>query len=349
LKVEKTDFTNRRKLVKRVLIFLPIFAIINLIVVFLFTDSSDLLEIRKVYPGYLLLAAGIRLVPWFIKAIRIKNWMVFLQQKFSYWQGVRISIWSELGPAVTPTALGGQPIILGMLYRRGLSAGEAATLTTVNSVEDIVAHTIGFPLAILTGIVLQLNVLHHLHQVLHSRILTFGIALIVVVILMFAWRFLWRRSGHPGKIRMKILRFWIEFKSVYGSMIRRGKLRFTLNVLLSAIQWTSRYSITAILVLGLGYHVNIFAMIVIQMMVFALMSLVPTPGATGGAEGLFLLFFKNILPDSAIGTILIGWRFLDFYFLGIVSLIYIGTETWYRKIRDSHSAEPVEQTGDNPR
>jgi len=336
--VGKADFTNRRKLIHRVLIFLPIFAVVNLIVVFLFTDSSDLLEIRKVYPGYLLLAAGIRLLPWFIKAIRIKNWMGFLEQKFSYWQGVRISIWSELGPAVTPTALGGQPIILGMLYRRGLSAGQAATLTTVNSVEDIVAHTIGFPLAVLTGIVLQLNVLHHLHQVLQSRILTFGIALIVVVVLMLAWQLFWRRSGHPGKLRMKMLRFWIEFKSVYGSMIRRGKLRFTFNVLLSAIQWTARYSITAILVLGLGYHVNVFAMIVIQLMVFALMSLVPTPGATGGAEGLFLLFFKNILPESAIGTILIGWRFLDFYFLGIVSLLFIGAESLYRKYSHKYQA-----------
>lgn len=323
----KIDFSDSRGLVRRVLLFFPLFAVVNIVIVYLFTDMSELLQIRKFYPGYLLLAAGIRIMPWFIKALRLKIWMNFMERRFPYREGLRISIWTELGAAVTPTAVGGGPIQIGMLYNKGLSAGRAASVTTVASVEDIVAHSIGFPLVIIAGFILKLNFLGKLINVLESRIVAFGLSLLGVMVLVLLWRFLRRKTSHPGRIRMKLLRSWVEFRSLYGSMIRRGKARFALNVFLSAIQWGGRYSITAILATGLGYHINIFAFVVIQMMVFSLMALVPTPGASGGAEGLFLLFFNNALPESAIGTVLIGWRILDFYFTGILSLIYIGIES----------------------
>ena len=63
------------------------------------------------------------------------------------------------------------------------------------------------------------------------------------------------------------------------------------------------------------------------MLIFLLMSLVPPPAATGGAEGLFLLFFSQMIPENSIGTILVGWRILDFYFLGLFSLLLISLES----------------------
>ncbi|MBS1271927.1 MAG: hypothetical protein MAGBODY4_01063 [Candidatus Marinimicrobia bacterium] len=335
------EFSDRRTLVRRVLMFFPVFAAINILIVYLFTDISDLLRIRQFYPGFLLLAAAVRLIPWFSKALRLQNWMNFLKRKFTYIEGFRISIWSELGAAITPTAIGGQPIKMGMLYRRGLPAGEAASVTSLAVVEDIFSHSIGMPIAIITGIILKLHSLDKFAQILQSKALVFGLSLLAVVILLLIWQFFRGENAHPGKVRVKLFRFWIEFKALYASMIRRGKWRFALNVLFSGIQWAGRYSITPILALGLGYEVNIFVFIVIQMMIFALMSLVPTPGATGGAEGLFLLFFSQMLPKSAIGTMLVGWRILDFYYLGIFSLIYIGLESGFQRFKTSHSVQPV--------
>jgi len=59
----------------------------------------------------------------------------------------------------------------------------------------------------------------------------------------------------------------------------------------------------------------------------------PTPGATGGAEGAFLILFGALLPDKAIGTVLLGWRFLDFYFLGILGLIILGVKQLIEKVK----------------
>lgn len=340
------EFSDNRALVRRVLTFFPVFAAVNILIVYLFTDISDLLRIREFYPGFLLLAAGVRLIPWFFKALRLQNWMHFLKRDFKYKEGFRISIWSELGAAITPTAIGGQPIKMGMLYRRGLPAGEAASVTSISVVEDIASHSIGLPIAIITGVILKLHFLDKFAQILQSKVLTFGIGIAAVAVLLLVWQFFRGESTHPGKVRVKLLRFWIEFKELYASMIQHGKGRFLVNVLLSGTQWTGRYSVTPILALGLGYDVNIFAFIVIQMMIFALMSLVPTPGATGGAEGLFLLFFSQMLPKSAIGTVLVGWRSLDFYFLGIISLVYIGFESVFLRFKRTTSLQraPIRDT-----
>mgnify|MGYP006300508773 FL=1 len=62
------------------------------------------------------------------------------------------------------------------------------------------------------------------------------------------------------------------------------------------------------------------------------MSLVPTPGATGGAEGLFLILFGGVLSQQTIGTLMIGWRFLDFYFLTVLALLILGADTLLHQI-----------------
>ena len=225
-----------------------------------------------------------------------------------------------------------------MLYNRGITAGESASLGTISFVEDVAAHAVGFPLAIVAGFILNLHFLEKIYSVLQNRALAFGAGIVAVIILVFLWQFFTRETGnHPGKLKMKFLRFWIDFKALYASTIRRGKTRFLLNVLLTMMQWTARYSITGVLALGLGLDINLFAFIIIQMLIFALMSLVPTPGATGGAEGLFLLFFTQMIPASAIGTILIGWRALDFYFMTLLSLTIIGIESLFQPNQTPHN------------
>jgi hypothetical protein len=80
------------------------------------------------------------------------------------------------------------------------------------------------------------------------------------------------------------------------------------------------------LTLSLGYEINYLNFLVLQWLLFAIMAFVPTPGATGGAEGLFVLLFTGVLPRDALGTILIGWRFLDFYFTAILALGILGVQ-----------------------
>lgn len=321
-----------KKIVRRLLWLLPVSVAVSIAFVLIFTDSSDLLKVRSFAPGFFLLAALFRLIPWFTKSLRLLNWMNFLNHKFSYWEGFRISMMSELGAAISPTALGGEPVKTAMLYERGVTFGESVSLTTIASVEDLTFYLVGLPPAILlSGIwrvprlrmFLKRTFLDSQHFILVTGLVIIGILVVLFIL---------RKAGVFARIRKKLRKFWADFKQLYHSMVKRGKSRFALNILLAGIQWSARYSVVTALVLSLGYSVNPIRFSIMQLVVFTLMTVVPTPGASGGAEGMFLLLFGTLLPHRIIGTVLIGWRFIDYYFLSILALILLGIDKLRKKL-----------------
>jgi uncharacterized membrane protein YbhN (UPF0104 family) len=52
---------------------------------------------------------------------------------------------------------------------------------------------------------------------------------------------------------------------------------------------------------------------VLQWVVFTIMSFIPTPGATGGAELGFTAVYAALLPAGTIGIATAGWRMFTFY------------------------------------
>ena len=313
-----------RAVVRRLLVLLPISVGISVVVALVSTGTSEILKLEAFSFWLFAAAAGLRLVPWMSKAFRLTNWMHFLGHRFSFAEGLRISIMSELGMALTPTAVGGQPVKAGMLYQRGVSLGEATSLTTIQTVEDLTFYAIGLPLALTLA---SLRAKAALNRVMEQEVMGTGgwlIAAGVVVAVVVAAVLLARAFGVFPKLRRRLRAFGNEFKRLYAEIIKRGKQRFALNVAVAAVHWVSRYSVVATLTLSLGYEVNFLNFLVLQWVLFAIMAFVPTPGATGGAEGLFVLLFTGVLPRQALGTILIGWRFLDFYFTTILALAVLG-------------------------
>lgn len=315
-----------RTVVRRLLVFLPISVGISVIVALLTTGTGDLVRLEAFSLGLFAGAAGLRLVPWLSKAVRLTNWMHFLGHRFSLRAGLRISIMAELGMAITPTAVGGQPVKAGMLYQRGVSLGESTSLTTIQTVEDLTFYAIGLPLALtLVSFRARAALLRLLEQdAVGPRGILVAAGAVLGVLL--AGVLAARAFGVFPKIRHKLAAFGEEFKRLYAEVIKRGKQRFAVNVAVAAVHWISRYSVVAMLTLSLGHEVNFLNFLVLQWVLFAVMAFVPTPGATGGAEGLFVILFTGVLPREALGTILIGWRFLDFYFTTIVALAFLGIE-----------------------
>jgi hypothetical protein len=238
---------------------------------------------------------------------------------------------TELGAAISPTAIGGEPIKAGMLYQRGVSFGESASLTSMAAVEDLTFYILGIPVAIFLSSAWRVPAIE---QFITNRFTessnTLIWILVILVLLMIAVVVIWRTSVFQG-LKDKIVEFWQDFKHLYESMLKKGKGRFAVNVAVDVIHWGARYSVVSALVLSLGYDADIIKFFVLQWVVFTLMSLVPTPGATGGAEGVFLIIFGPLLPDSAIGTILIGWRFIDFYLVSILALIFLSADSFLRR------------------
>lgn len=331
--------TSTRTIVRRILLILPISVLVSVAFAYFTTDAGEFRRLSSFSLPLLGLAAGLRLVPWVTKSLRLRNWMVFRGHRFSFWDGIQVTMMADLGAIATPTSVGGEPVKAGMLYQRGASLGEATSLTTVAAIEDLTVYLICMPAAffVATGIGIKSITTITLRQVAEAwwiiAVVAGALLLIVVTLIII--------SAVPSLVRLRkrIRHFWRQFRRVYAHMVRSGKRIFFGNLLLTVIHWGARYSVVAALALSLGIHVEWIRLFVLQWLVFALMALIPTPGAAGGAEGVFLLLFSTVLPRAALGTIMIGWRFIDYYLVAILAIVVLGIQGVITRVRARISAE----------
>ncbi len=53
------------------------------------------------------------------------------------------------------------------------------------------------------------------------------------------------------------------------------------------------------------------------------MTMIPTPGAMGGAEVSFAIIYNGLIPASVLPVAVSAWRFITFYLLiGLGSLLF---------------------------
>ena len=314
------------------LILIPVGMALNLAISFIFTDTSYFLKIQYFSVGYFSIAVLLSLIPWFTRAFRLLNWMHFLRQPFGFLESMRVIITCELGAAISPTALGGGPVKAGYLINKGLPVGEAASVMSLTSVEDLTFFAIGVPIAFALTPAIHIPVIgRNLDQIFIKAGWILGIIL-GLVILVFIADYFYGHLNFFRKMKRKLAEYWEDFKGLYQFIARKGKLRFVVNVILAGIQWTAYYMVVVALIHSLGIQVDPVKYFILQWVVFTLMTLIPTPGATGGAETSFLIIYSGIIPHKIIGLIMIGWRFLTFYFLNTFAILLLSIGGFVRKL-----------------
>lgn len=308
----------------RLLLFIiPIGALGNIIFAFISTDRDILLSVQHFHFRFLALAMLLALVPWITHLLRLIIWTRFLGQRFSLRELFLIVLGTELGSAVTPTAIGGGYIKLGMLVQKGFSPGKSTFLMTLGSLEDGLFFLFALPVAATLSSSWNLPVIRSSINSLSAPVKTAAVVLlaIVCVISLLLWIIsrskekLGTASNRPiwNRTLTGFTKFWHDFTQVYILVAKRGKSRFALSIILTAIQWISRYTVISALLMCLGISCDPMRLFLLQWIVFTIMTFIPTPGASFGAEASFYLIYSSILPKESIGLVTSAWRFLTFY------------------------------------
>lgn len=87
---------------------------------------------------------------------------------------------------------------------------------------------------------------------------------------------------------------------------------FVRGFLLTAPIWLARYAVVSLVVLSLTGADSV--MVYFRSAAMMLIGLVmPTPGGSGGIEGLYALFIGPLVPETLIAPTLFVWRLLDYY------------------------------------
>jgi glycosyltransferase 2 family protein len=316
------------------LILVPIGVLGNVVFSLLTTDRELLASLAAFDPRYLLLAVVLGLLPWLTHTVRLAMWTRFLGYPLGYKEAFRITLGNDLGAAVSPTAVGGGLFKWGMLVQRGVSPGAAVSLTTLPTIEDGVFFAIALPIAIYYTAAWRLPVFQTVgEQFQHNALILVPIVIAIAALswlavrLVFSGGFGTRTRGKglrfAGRMRRRLRTGWHDARGVFAMILTRGRRVFALSLSLTAIQWAARYSVISALIAFLGVPVDPVLFWLLQWVVFSLMTMVPTPGAAGGAEAIFYVVYSAFVPAGVIGLATAGWRFLTFYLqLGLAAILF---------------------------
>jgi len=323
------------KLFRTAFLIIPIGIIGNIVFSLLVTDRELLAAIGEFDRTFLLLALLLGVVPWFTASLRLLIWTRFLGHSLSYRESFRIILATDLGSAVSPTAVGGGIFKWGLLVQRGVSPGAAASLTTLAPVEDAVFFAIALPLAIVLTASWELPVFLELAGEFRESLVPVALAAIGIAgasWLAARWVLgggLGRRTQRQGlrvvsRLFRTIRSTWVDARQVFRMIGTDGKSRFALSMGLTSIQWISRYSIVTVLIAFLEAPIQPVLFWLLQWVVFTLATLIPTPGAAGGAEAAFFVIYSPFIPQAVMGVATAAWRFFTFYLLlALAALLYL--------------------------
>jgi len=308
---------------RRILWIVPLGVAGNLAYALLATDREAFRTSLALAPGWLVAAGVLALLPLLLNAVRVWRWARLLVPGFRLRDAWRVVLLAEVGAAVTPSAIGGAPLKIAALARQGLGTSGGTTLAVLGSIEDAVVLALTIPVAAAaTGLLPRFAALLRATSdavlpgqgflVLAATGAAAGVA---------AWLLLRGRRGLRRRVAVR--RWWREMRAHAGLIQRRGRCVFLGNCLLAALQWSARLSIVTALAAGLGAPMPPVRAAVLQWLCFTGMTLVPTPGAVGGAEAAFLLVFGRELPAALVPLALTAWRLVTFYGLNTAALLLL--------------------------
>ncbi len=292
----------------------------------------------EVDPRFLLLAAGLGFVPWMTDSLRLLLWARVLAHRLTVRQALRVVIGTELGAAATPTAVGGLPVKVALLAGEGVPSGRGISLSLLKSAEDGAFFAMALPLALL---LLGPTRPAHLAEIpgrwadgvrgmgeAGAPVVFFVVAAALVLGLATVRSNAVRGLVEGGWRRVPRLRRMIrDLRRSWSLMLGAPPLLVGASFGATAIQWICRYSAVTALVWALGIPVDPVLFWLLQWLVFTSMTLVPTPGAAGGAEAIFALVYGPLLPAAAVGWLVVGWRGVTFYLQLLAgALVFAGLE-----------------------
>lgn len=275
----------------------------------------------KRMPG-LIIAFVVSLLKIWFTAAKIR----YLANRQISWMGsIRVVLAWDFASAITPSTIGGAPLGIYALTRERIPLGQASAITFYALLLDQLFYIMVIPLLIIAGFYFEIipesfGTLGKWAMItIYAMLLTYGFMLAYGVLvnpkaLARAVRFLFRLP-YLKKYADKVEREMDNLEAT-SNELRKKPLKFLINAfLLSSLAWLARAWLPTIVVLSfLPADVALSFLRSLAMLFVSLF--MPTPGGSGGMEGLFVLFQGPLFDrEIFIGIATFMWRLITFYFI----------------------------------
>ncbi|MCX7861486.1 MAG: flippase-like domain-containing protein [Bacteroidales bacterium] len=255
-----------------------------------------------------------------------------------------IMLW-EFASAVSPSAIGGTAVATYFIYKEKVTLGKSTALVLATAFLDELYFIVVFPIIIFS---VGIDSLFSTDGNFSNNYVYFafiGYALKLIFNIFVAYG-LFVNPKSIKHILLKIfnirfLRKWQSKAEQTGDDIitasqelKHKPIVFWLKAYLASIlSWSARYWVVNFLLLGLfaGLNINIngislfehFEIFARQLVMWVMMLVLPSPGASGFAEAVFSDYLSVFIPAGFVGLLALAWRLVSYYpylFIGVILL-----------------------------
>ncbi|MBN2682659.1 MAG: flippase-like domain-containing protein [Bacteroidales bacterium] len=276
---------------------------------------------------------------------------VLSEGKLSWAKILRIVFLWEFASSVTPSAVGGTTVAVIFIHKEGLSVGRSTAIVMATSFLDELFFILMFPALVLLVNAQELFMIEPGDSLWTNNFLYFalvgysikigwmvfmGYGLFInphfvkrVVVFIFRLKFLrkWKsgaiKAGNDivmasSDLKKKPIGFWL--KAFFATALSWIGRYWVFNFLLLALLVSSPGSIGDGL-LSFSDHIMVFSK---QLVMWIMMLVSPTPGASGFAEWIFAEFLGSFIPVAGlIGAMALSWRLITYYPYLIIGILIL--------------------------
>ena len=276
---------------------------------------------------WLLAGVGCMLCYWALESACLHLAACKAWEKQRVQTSVITSMIGQLFNCITPFASGGQPVQAYYMVRRGMPVGKASSVLLA---KFIVYQTV---LAFYSGAVLTFAYRSFTRNISgFSRLALIGFVVnTAVVAVLFCVGFFPRITGsffHSctailGRLRVvadpeaadaNIDREIAAFHQGFTQLRREGRLMLAMAGM-TVLQLTAFFLVPYCVLMALGIpRLQMAEVVAAAAFILMISSFVPLPGASGGAEGSFYMFFQMFFKSSgSVSVAILLWRMFTFF------------------------------------
>jgi len=333
------DF-NFKKYIYYFLIFLFISASIFLILYFIFSQDSELKILISFSLESAITLIALVLIYYSLDGLRIYYILSSLDYRLKI-KDMYLSVFLKYFISnVTPFSSGGGLAQIYYLQDTGAETGKSTAAVVLRTVISSTILLFAAPLIMLSNQEFFSLVTGPLYILLF--IIFLAVYFTMLYYLVFKNRFLKKfilrllnffkkRNLISSKKYKNILRYLFKHLELFShdiiKFVKQDLKSLFITIILTIIFLVIEYSFSYFLLRALGYYqISYLNIIFLHTVIAFIMYFTPTPGAAGGAEAGFILFYRHLVERNDILSLLFFWRFFTKYlgiFIGMLVFTYL--------------------------
>lgn len=260
------------------------------------------------------------------------------EPKRSAWSFLRIPIIQALFNAITPMSTGGQPSQLAAMIQMGMEGGRSTSILLMKFIIYQIVVFFAYVFTIIFGFHTVMTKFAGLAVFIAIGFLIHISSIIFLFAIMFAYRFTKRATNWVMDLLGKFMKKervenWrkatlekIDTFYTESQKLKKEKNKLVIASVLTILQLLFFYSVPFMVLTALNVPCSWSSVTQMNIMIIMFMSIIPIPGASGGAEYSFQTLFSTFISShGALILAMFVWRFATYFFgmiLGIFGWIF---------------------------